>query len=258
MKKTLLSLLIAGLGAFTYAQCDPVTGINEDFNDIEGQALPECWSQSHPYPNIYLDGEDDKYINVYSFFSGGTTLTFITPELVNEAGEYTLSFDAGPVSGSAPGTTTLVIGTVDSPDNLDSFASLGTSITLTSSIDTYSYNYTLNGSEGKYIAFRVTHEANHQVAAFDNIIWQSSLNTIDTATKVKVSAYPNPVINELNLQAETSIKDVKIFDISGKLLSNVRPENTSSKINFSSFSKGVYIVSVTTANGTENFKIVKK
>lgn len=74
----------------------------------------------------------------------------------------------------------------------------------------------------------------------------------------KVSVYPNPAtdIVNINLPANSQLKKVSLFDISGRQIEAKLLENKS--INVSDLAKGVYILSVETDNGVFNQRVIKK
>jgi len=78
---------------------------------------------------------------------------------------------------------------------------------------------------------------------------------------------PNVVMGDLQVFAhngqivvnsEIEMKDVQIFDISGKLLKSVFVNGNNSVINTTDFAAGVYIVRVNTTNGPVTCKVVKR
>jgi len=79
-----------------------------------------------------------------------------------------------------------------------------------------------------------------------------SANNIE---KTGISIYPNPVISELHIKTNADIKNVQIFDISGKAVYQTNRKD----IALDFLTKGVYILRVTTAdNKVETKKIIKK
>ena len=92
----------------------------------------------------------------------------------------------------------------------------------------------------------------------------SDLATSHTANKMRLCAFPNPVINNLNLQinnAETGIYSLQVFDMNGK---NVMNENISfsaghsTAINTSTWPPGTYHVMVSKDGNSEVLRVVKK
>ncbi|MCX8523387.1 choice-of-anchor J domain-containing protein [Chryseobacterium formosus] len=79
---------------------------------------------------------------------------------------------------------------------------------------------------------------------------------VNEATKKNsgLKVYPNPVSDILNINSDSKIKSVKIYDLSGK---NVL-ETEKSSINVSGLTSGTYIVTAQTENGIQSSKIIKK
>lgn len=73
-----------------------------------------------------------------------------------------------------------------------------------------------------------------------------------------IAIYPNPVSGNLNITADESISQVWIFDISGKLLQSVKSDSPMLSIDFSDFSKGIYLLKVETGHRTATQKIIRQ
>ncbi|PXV58481.1 putative secreted protein (Por secretion system target) [Dysgonomonas alginatilytica] len=74
--------------------------------------------------------------------------------------------------------------------------------------------------------------------------------------KNTVELYPNPVVDVLNIKSVSDIKSIRIIDVAGRLHMNLK-ETNSGNINIGHLAKGVYIISIETANGVENHRIIK-
>lgn len=79
-----------------------------------------------------------------------------------------------------------------------------------------------------------------------------SVNDLD---KTNISVYPNPVVNQLNIQSNKPINEVAIYNIEGKLLATFT--GNADKIDFANYPKGVYLVTVTTGKVTKTQKVIK-
>ncbi|MGA9211695.1 T9SS type A sorting domain-containing protein [Kaistella sp.] len=98
-------------------------------------------------------------------------------------------------------------------------------------------------------------------AGFDNIK-VSAVNgdpflavTDISNVKTKVSVYPNPATDVINVKSDNKISLISLFDISGKLVKTT----AESTMNVQDLAKGSYVVSVKYADGTtETKKVVKK
>lgn len=85
------------------------------------------------------------------------------------------------------------------------------------------------------------------------LIKDAPLSTNDF-DKSKVSVYPNPVKDELNIETEYNVETVQVFDLTGKTVLTLKG---SSNLNVSQLTNGVYILRVTTDNGVLTQKLVK-
>jgi hypothetical protein len=70
--------------------------------------------------------------------------------------------------------------------------------------------------------------------------------------------YPNPVSNELHLKGHELILKAEIFDINGKLIFTHSEPTNQQTINTSMFSKGLYMLKITTEKGFEIHKFLKE
>ncbi|MFN8325859.1 MAG: T9SS type A sorting domain-containing protein [Flavobacteriaceae bacterium] len=76
---------------------------------------------------------------------------------------------------------------------------------------------------------------------------------------MKISLYPNPAENEINIHSlnqSISFKEFKIFDLSGKMI--FETTNVNKAINISKLDTGQYIFLATDANSKITQKIFEK
>ena len=78
---------------------------------------------------------------------------------------------------------------------------------------------------------------------------------LDDITVNKISLYPNPATDIINIQAAQPVKMVQVYTTLGqKVLTG-----SSNKLNIASLSQGIYIVNIALDNGaTESFKVIKQ
>lgn len=91
---------------------------------------------------------------------------------------------------------------------------------------------------------------------FDNLYFynNSDPSGLDEIVKSSVSVYPNPVINTLQLSAETDIETVQILDLSGKCVLTVTKQTS---IDVSTLQAGTYILSAQTGDTVTVTKFIK-
>jgi len=76
------------------------------------------------------------------------------------------------------------------------------------------------------------------------------------ANKTKLTAFPNPAVDVVNLKSSKDIKEVAIIDLSGKI---VKREKSNGQVNVSNLAKGTYVAQAVYVDGSvENTKVIKK
>lgn len=71
--------------------------------------------------------------------------------------------------------------------------------------------------------------------------------------------YPNPTTGIFNVEANSPINSVEVYNVSGTLVKVYNVENlTKVQLNISSLDRGVYLVKVNTNNTTQTTRIIKK
>jgi len=73
------------------------------------------------------------------------------------------------------------------------------------------------------------------------------------------SVYPNPTSSEVNISSKESIKDIKVYDTTGRLvksLNNLNAKNT--KVNLNELSNGIYFIHISSENNRQTKQVIKK
>lgn len=87
------------------------------------------------------------------------------------------------------------------------------------------------------------------------------INTIGLSTSdlnTKISLYPNPVSNKLNINSnDVEIISVEIFSATGQSIYSETLNDVNTMVSTSSWESGVYFVNIRTNNGTAILKVVK-
>lgn len=200
-------------------------------------------------------------------------------------------------NGTAPAQKVVIIDTLDSDFDVESFRTLESSHGVETRIDnnrvvTFTFNninldYTpkgvYNAAAQGYVAFTIkakntvvlgTKLENKADIYFDYnapITTNTTINTYSTnvssinSIKSEVSnilAYPNPTNSKLNLVLPTTFdgtQKVEIFNLQGQLFNVLNLESENTSFDVSSLSSGLYVVKVTANNGASGFvKFVKQ
>jgi len=80
------------------------------------------------------------------------------------------------------------------------------------------------------------------------------INEIQNLNAIKI--YPNPTHQFLNIQADSTIQDISIYNLNGKNISN---HHSTKKIDVSNLTSGTYLIKIEFKNGTiQQQKFIKK
>ena len=98
---------------------------------------------------------------------------------------------------------------------------------------------------------------NHPIETNEARTTFSQLSTKDFKADSSVAVYPNPVKNQVHIEAKSNIKSVQVFDIQGRILEVLSENKTKSILDISAKPKGIYFLKITTADGVTIEKIIK-
>ena len=112
----------------------------------------------------------------------------------------------------------------------------------------FSESLALSSDGDTFIA--ASNKAFPRVYTFNNALLSTKNNSLENT----ISLYPNPVKNTLNIQSlNSNFKFIQIYNLLGKELL----KTTSTQIDFSTFSKGIYLSKIKTDKGLITKKIIK-
>jgi hypothetical protein len=80
---------------------------------------------------------------------------------------------------------------------------------------------------------------------------------INEPLKNKVSIYPNPSSTTIQISASTTLDEIYLFDLQGKLIMQVAPQQSKVTMDVSDISSGTYIVQAKNSNGILISKFMK-
>jgi hypothetical protein len=81
----------------------------------------------------------------------------------------------------------------------------------------------------------------------------TSTSELNASANLKV--FPNPALDVITIHLDELIRDIQIFDLSGKLMLQSNSLSSEPKINLSGLSKGMYILKVNTLSNSYTHKI---
>ena len=113
-------------------------------------------------------------------------------------------------------------------------------------------------TQGETYYLRVWDYLNDQVGTFSLCGYSETTASIDDLLLDGFSSYPNPVSDVLNLEANTKIKSVQVFDVLGKNVIYSKPDTKKVTLNVNKLSSGIYTVKVLIADKIGTYKIIKE
>lgn len=84
------------------------------------------------------------------------------------------------------------------------------------------------------------------------------LGTDDVSSYLDFSYYPNPVINQLNINAKNEILGATVYTIEGKKLNKTTIKSTGAQLDFSKYPAGTYVVELKFKEKPVSIKVIKK
>ncbi|PHR14813.1 MAG: hypothetical protein COA40_01165 [Aequorivita sp.] len=128
------------------------------------------------------------------------------------------------------------------------------------------YTLSIDGVDGAPVAFGAdatvggidffSIDANNEYYV-DDVLFVDAAAGVDDFSASKFSVYPNPVQDILNIKSASSVDNVVVYDILGKVVLQENPGKISPAINMSNLPSGAYMVQVTIDNATKTVKVIK-
>lgn len=85
-----------------------------------------------------------------------------------------------------------------------------------------------------------------------------SLGVKDHEIDKSVGLYPNPTNGNVNINCSTSIRQIELFDVQGRILQTKIEDNNTAQLDLSHKANGLYFIRITTEAGVKVEKVVKK
>ncbi len=123
--------------------------------------------------------------------------------------------------------------------------------------ETASVNFKVPNDGVYYIAFRAFSDPDQFYLSLDNIIITKETLATQEVNKTKLVFYPNPVKNILNIENDSKINTIKIYDLTGKELVTKEFDAKNVNIDVSNLPKGIYMVKIGSKNSNRTIKIIK-
>ena len=248
-------------GEYVYTLCEPITTAwSDDFSD----ETYGCWE-------VINDGDTNTW-TLETTYDNGTVISGMYHIIYSETeahNDWLLSPPISVTDGVTDGISFIALNELLSyPESVDiyvldqEYQVLGIlAENVTPPDDAWqNYTYDLSNYEGQTIrvGFHST-TLNQYILYLDN--FEVFGNTLDNnsfdISEIKIS--PNPVIDQLTVQANTTIAHYKLYSLTGQILKENVVSSKTFNVDMSSLNTGVYFMEfVSSSNQKETLQIVKK
>ncbi|OUR97605.1 hypothetical protein A9Q86_15425 [Flavobacteriales bacterium 33_180_T64] len=94
---------------------------------------------------------------------------------------------------------------------------------------------------------------------YDNIYFHKN-TTLGTNefTSAQFKVYPNPTLNNWNVESNTTIRSIVLYDVLGKQVSRLTPNASDIEISTANINTGLYFAKIESDNGTKTIKLIKE
>ncbi|MEM6800839.1 MAG: glycosyl hydrolase [Bacteroidota bacterium] len=123
--------------------------------------------------------------------------------------------------------------------------------------------YRINADEGSLIYFYYTYSypgaVERNSAANQNTYVVGSCRTVSAPEfeELELTYYPNPVTNRLTVELPIGENEIKLYDLSGRLLDDIKVRGNDYSFDMEVYPKGIYFLRVKNANKRGILKVVK-
>lgn len=229
--------------------------------NLTGNGL-DCSNIAIPYHTDF-DGGDNACWTIVDANGDGSTFNFSTPDALayytysqsNDADDWLIS-PAFNFNGSYHGSVDYAARSTYYPERFQIFLIDASNNTtpLTGEIDVTETSFATQGFNlpslnGSYrIGLHAISDADEYMLFFTNFNIMNGVGVEEFTNEAII--FPNPANNVLNINANSNISRVEVFNMMGQMVSSYIANDVNTQINTANFANGVYMVKINTENGT--------
>jgi hypothetical protein len=238
------------LWSFT-SDSGPAVPVNDDLCNATPLDM-NTESAGNAYYDVFATGQTGEVVG--SCFNGGINgsvwFSFVAPT----SGEVIVSTD---ILGGTHSDTEIAV--YAAPSDCSNAATLGAEQGCTQdNFDNFLSTVELTGlNAGATYYIQVDRWGTSDPGYFGISVFDATLS-IDSPTQNQFTYFPNPVKNTLQLNAQSNIQNVSIYNMLGQEVLRITPNNVNSTVDMSSLQTGAYFVKVTINDRTETVRVIKQ
>ena len=90
------------------------------------------------------------------------------------------------------------------------------------------------------------------------VVTSDEIAGVNDVNAINVSVYPNPTINNINIQSDEQITNVVVYNTLGQLVMNAAPDATNFSMETANLDAGIYFAKLSTEKGSKTVKFIKQ
>ena len=223
------------------------------YEDFEGSSIPTGWTALFTDPNeIYI--AFDESIVLYRGMAGGD-LRLVAPS-IQMAHAQTLYIEAGQ-NNNYP-TTAMVVGTVPEPTATAPFTELVRFIPQDVGYGWFEYDLSTYSGSDQYLAWEYDGPIGWYVIETIKVTDKTVNIGKKTASPLMAKCFPNPCDGYFQIKSSNKIQNISIMSQSGEIVFWSNPSEKDVTVDVSRCKPGLYFIEITTTEGVETQKLIRK
>ncbi|WP_178987467.1 T9SS type A sorting domain-containing protein [Winogradskyella schleiferi] len=115
----------------------------------------------------------------------------------------------------------------------------------------------INGVDGSdLVQFVITSDLG--TVYYDNLYLHNNNLSTEEFASTNFKVYPNPTQTNWNIESNTTITSISVYDILGKRVSTLTPNTNDIEISTENMQSGIYFARIEGANGSKTVKLIKE
>lgn len=233
-----------------------LTTINEGFESSTAGQTPQCWFNTEAVlATSVISAIHSGTKAIVMDGAVGANRFLVSPKLdATIDGVFTFYTKNG--TGTVPAN--VLVGTVESPNALDTFVQYQNIGGVGSTWTQYTVNFSGNTNNHRYIAIKHVSTSATDRFAIDDVTYLPAFLSVQGMTPdMAIGVYPNPATEIIIIQGSKTIEiqEIKVMDLTGKVIKTQKGNDNI--VSVTELNSGLYLMEIQTTEGTTLKKFSK-
>ncbi|MGB3607946.1 T9SS type A sorting domain-containing protein [Psychroserpens sp.] len=99
---------------------------------------------------------------------------------------------------------------------------------------------------------------NDGIVYLDNILLTQNVLSVNEVSEFSFKVFPNPTLNNWNVESNSIISAITVYDILGKKVSTSSPNSSTAEISTTNLKTGLYFAKIESDSGSKTVKLIKE